>query len=80
MLLGSALGDLELVRVIDTVGAVSATTNLTAVHAMAKNLLLLPSAAEGINGDGYVRSQQIHLRPHSGRFRTCILRQPYLLV
>jgi hypothetical protein len=40
VLLRSALGDLELVCVIDTVGAVGAATNLTTVCAVAENLRL----------------------------------------
>lgn len=40
VLLRSALGDLELVCVIDTVGAVGAATDLTTVCAVAENLHL----------------------------------------
>jgi hypothetical protein len=40
VLLRSALGDLELVCVIDTVGAVGAATDLTSVCAVAENLRL----------------------------------------
>lgn len=50
MLLGSSLGDLELIRVIDTIGAVGATTNLAAVCAMTEDLCLQSAAGMNIRG------------------------------
>lgn len=78
VLLGGALGDLELVRVIDTIGAVGATADLAAVGAVAENLFF-PSVAVHDLGASYIRSLRTRLRPHSGCFRTYILRRPYLL-
>jgi hypothetical protein len=78
VLLGGALGDLELVCVIDTVGAVGAATDLAAVGAVAENLFL-ESATVLKLGASSIRSLRTRLRPRSGRFRTCILRRPYLL-
>lgn len=43
VLLGGALGDLKLVCIIDTIGAVGAATDLAAVSAVAENLFF-PSA------------------------------------
>ena len=79
VLLRSALGDLELVCVINTVGAVGAATDLTTVCAVAENLRLgqLP---ESSHQGTYVRSLPTLHPPRSGRFRTCILRGPYLLL
>jgi len=75
VLLRSALGDLELVCVIDTVGAVGAATDLTTVCAVTENLRLgqLPASA---HKDTYVRSLPTLHPPRSGRFRTCSLRRP----
>ena len=79
VLLGGTLGDFELVRVIDTVGTVGATTDLAAVCAVAKDLFLSVSSWLYIEALD-LHSLQSHLRPRSGRFRTYILRQPCLVV
>lgn len=79
VLFRGALGDLELVRIVDTVGAVGATTNLAAICAVTENLIR--QSATGAHFEGiHIRSLQTPLQPRSGRFRTCILRRPCLLV
>lgn len=76
VLLRGALGDFELVRIIDAVGAVGASTNLSAIGAVAQNLWSNSQYnVEGLQ-DIDIRSQQTRLRPRSGHFRTCILRRP----
>lgn len=79
VLLRSSLGDLELVCVIDTIGAVGAATDLTTVCAVAENLRLGQSLESSHKGT-YIRSLPTLRPPRSGRFRTCILRGPYLLL